>query len=346
MPTRKTFLSNDLLILISLTMIGLVLPFFVGSRYGLSQLTLFMIWSVVVCQLNIVMGFAGIFSMAQLVLFAFGGYTAAILGKYFGVNLFLGTFIGGIASVVLGVIIGAACLRLRGIYVALLTFAIAQAIFLLVNSDNACIIGAGETCQTLTGGSRGLSQFGDFGFRALLGRDYVIGNYYVALVTLVLAMIVSIVVIRGPLGFAFQALRDNETVAVCAGINRYKYQLLVFAVSAFLTGIAGGIYAAHFKVIGPSVLGFPLLSFLVTMLVVGGLGKLWGPIVGAVLLMSADEYLKIFVDYRNLGLGALIIFFIVLLPDGIVGMAETVWDKHKGSVGRLLFWATKGPVRG
>ncbi len=333
-PThRRSAASPDYLILIALLAVGIVLPYFMDSRYAMSQLTLFLIWATVVSQWNIVMGFAGIFSLAQLVLFAVGGYTAAILGKYFGTDMFLGTLLGGAAAVCASLLIGFACLRLRGIYVALLTFAIAQAAFLLINSDTNCIIGSGQTCQTLTGGPRGLSQFGDYGFRQLLGRNYIVGNYYVALTALALAVTFSIVIVRGPLGFAFKALRDNETVAVCSGINRYKYQLLVFAFSAFFTGIAGGVYAAHFKVIGPSVLGFPLLAFLVSMLVVGGLGRLWGPVVGAALLMLVDEQLKEFTEYRNLGLGAIIIFFIVLLPDGVAGMIERVSKKFRGQLG-------------
>jgi branched-chain amino acid transport system permease protein len=76
-------------------------------------------------------------------------------------------------------------------------------------------------------------------------------------------------------------------------------------------------------------LGFPLSSFLVSMMVVGGLGKLWGPIIGAALLMMADEQLRDFTEYRNMGLGALIILFIVVLPDGLVGAAEQLWRKLK-----------------
>ena len=323
---KRKLLTNDYVIFAVIIVVGIVLPYFVGNRYTLSQLTLFFIWATIVSQWNIVMGFAGIFSLAQLVLFACGGYATAMSAKYFELNLFAGTLLGGVAAVICGVLIGVACLRLRGIYVALLTFAIGQAAFLLIGSDISCFTGSGQTCETLTGGPRGLSQFGDYGFRALLGRSYMVGNYYVALTALALATLVSIVLVRGPLGFAFRALRDNEAVAVCAGINRFKFQLLVFAVSAFVTGIAGGVYAAHFKVIGPSVLGFPLLAFLVSMMVVGGLGKLWGPIVGAALLMLVDEQLKDFTEYRNMGLGAIIIFFIVLLPDGVVGMLERLWN--------------------
>ena len=333
--SQRAWKQNDFKIFAVLLIIGVILPYFVDSRYTMSQLTLFLIWATVVSQWNIVMGFAGIFSLAQLVLFAFGGYTTAMIGKYYDVNLFIGTLLGGVAAVFAGILIGAACLRLRGIYVALLTFAIAQAAFSLINTDISCFTGSGQTCETLTGGPRGLSQFGDYGFRAILGRNYITGNYYVALAALTLATFVSIIVVRGPLGFAFRALRDNEAVAVCAGINRFKYQLLVFAISAFVTGIAGGIYAAHFKVIGPSVLGFPLFTFLVSMMVVGGLGNLWGPILGAALLMFADEQLKDFTEYRNMGLGAIIIIFVVLLPDGLAGMIERHWNTHKSKLKRI-----------
>lgn len=315
----------DVSISITLLIAALMMPLFIDSRYILSQCILFLIWATVVSQWNIVMGVAGIFSLAQLALFAVGGYTAAMLATYFGISLWAGMFLGGITAVLFSLLIGFACLRLRGVYVALLTFAIAQALFLLISTDISCFIGEGQTCQTLTGGPRGMTGFGDFGFRELLGRNYQIGNYYVALLALGLATITSILVIRGPLGFAFRALRDNESVAISSGISRFKYQLFVFAVSGFVTGLAGGVYAGHFKVIGPSVLGMPQLTFLVSMMVVGGLGRLWGPILGAALIMFADEQLKDFAEYRNIGLGAIIVGFVVMLPEGIVGAVEKAY---------------------
>lgn len=189
------------------------MPFFLPGRYIIGQLTLFFIWATVVYQVNLVFGMAGIFSLAQMALFAFGGYATAMLGLYGGWNLWLALPFGGIAAVLFSLVIGLACLRLRGPYVALLTLAIAQVMYLLIITDTACIYMDGVTCRNFTGGTRGLAKYGDFGFREFLGYKFMaMGDYYLALLVLVLATAFSIFLIHRPLGAAFQALRDPRNM--------------------------------------------------------------------------------------------------------------------------------------
>ena len=163
---------------------------------------------------------------------------------------------------------------------------------------------------------------GDLGFRDLFGSKFIVAHYFVGLCLLVLAMAFSIAVIRGPLGLAFRALRDNPGYAVSRGIGRFKYQLWVFALSAFFTGLAGAFYAANFRIVGPTLFSLPLLLFLMSMIVVGGMGTIWGPLVGAAVLMLADEALKELPEFRNIGLGLLLAAFVVLLPQGIVRLFD------------------------
>jgi branched-chain amino acid transport system permease protein len=135
-----------------------------------------------------------------------------------------------------------------------------------------------------------------------------------------LAFAFSMIVIRGPLGLAFRALRDNPGYAMSRGIGRFKYQLWVFALSAFFTGLAGAVYAAQFKFVGPTLFSFTLLLFLLSMIVVGGIGSVWGPLIGAAALMLADEGFKEFQDWRALGMGLVLPLFVVLMPGGLVGL--------------------------
>jgi branched-chain amino acid transport system permease protein len=309
--------------------IGLVLlagmvavPLLWPSRYVIGQLTLFFIWATIVTQWNLVLGVAGIFSLAQTALFAFGGYVTGMVGLYLGWSLWLALPIGGLAAVLFSLLIGVACLRLRGAYVALLTLAISQVMYLLIITDTGCFYMDGVTCRNFTGGTRGLTKYGDFGFRDILGGQWIIGNYYLGLIILALASMASFVIIRSPLGVAFRALRDNQIYARSRGISRFKYQVLVFAISAFFTGLAGGFYAGHFKVMGANTLYPSLMLFLLSMVVVGGVGRVWGPLAGAAALMLADEVFKEFVEYRNIGIGAVLVLFVMLLPKGIVGTIE------------------------
>jgi branched-chain amino acid transport system permease protein len=319
-PSRK-----DTIIGVALLAIALATPFFLSGRYVIGQLTLFFIWATIVTQWNLVFGVAGIFSLAQLALFALGGYSTAMLGLYLNWNLWAALPVGGLAAVLFSLVIGLACLRLRGPYVALLTLAISQVMYLLIITDTACFYMEGVTCRNFTGGTRGFAKYGDFGFREMLGYKYMAhGDYYLALAVLALATAFSIFVIHSPLGAAFQALRDNPEYARSRGISRFKFQMLVFASSAFFTGLAGGVYSGYYKVMGANTLYTSQLLFLLAMMVIGGLGQTWGPLLGGAALMLADEALKDYPDYRAMGVGAALVVFVLLWPKGIAGGIATL----------------------
>jgi branched-chain amino acid transport system permease protein len=311
---------RDIFIALALAAVLALVPLITGTRYVLTQMTLFFIWAIVVTQWNLVLGVAGIFSLAQMALFATGAYATAMLGYYFAVPIFLAMPVAGLVTVAVSALIGLACLRLRGPYVALLTLAIAQVIYLMVVNDTACFTNPPSGCLPLFGGVRGFSRFGDLGFRGLLGSKWYVAHYYVGLVLATLAVIFSIAIIRGPLGLAFQALRDNPGYAISRGISKFNYQLWVFSLSAFFTGIAGAFYAAQFGVVGPIVFSLAMLLFLLSMIVVGGMGTVWGPLLGAAVLMLADEGMREFGDWRDIGLGLILAVFVILLPKGLIGL--------------------------
>ena len=313
-------LRRDIAISLALVAAMALVPLFVDTRYIITQLTVFFIWGIVVTQWNLVLGVAGIFSLAQMALFAVGAYGTAMLTYYGGMAMVPAMLTASVATVLVSLAIGFACLRLKGPYVALLTLAIAQVIYLVVVNDTDCFTNPPSGCLPLLGGVRGFSRFGDLGFRETLGSKWFVGNYYVGLGLLLLAQIFCAVLIRGPLGLAFRALRDNPGYAMSRGVGRLKYQLWVFGLSAFFTGLAGAFYAAHFGVVGPIVFSVSTLLFLLAMIVVGGLGTVWGPLLGAALLMVADEGLREVGDWREIGLGLVLAAFVILLPSGLVGL--------------------------
>lgn len=316
---------RDFAIGLALLAMAFAVPLLFSTRYIVTQATLFFIWAVVVTQWNLVLGVGGIFSLAQMALFACGAYAAAMLGYYLQMPLWLAIPAGAVVAVLVSMLIGLACLRLRGAYVALLTLAIAQVMYIYIINDTDCFTNPPSGCMPLLGGVRGITKFGDLGFRELFGTKFYVANYYLALLLLALAVAFSVVIIRGPIGLAFRALRDNPGYAVSRGISRFKYQLWIFALSAFFTGLAGAVYAAHFRAIGPDVFSITLLLFLMSMIVVGGLGTIWGPLLGAAVLMLADEAMKEFSDYRNIGLGLILAAFVILLPQGLVGGLQSLW---------------------
>ena len=124
------------------------------------------------------------------------------------------------------------------------------------------------------------------------------------------------------MGLAFVALRDNPVLAKTRGINRSKYQILIFTLSAFFTGLAGGFYAGHFKTVSPPILDLSIMLFLLTMMVVGGLGRRWGPFLGCAAIMLIDDALKDAAEWRMIGIGAISILFILVVKGGIAGFIE------------------------
>lgn len=316
---RPDLIQSDLLIGAGLLALAIAAPFVIESKYLIGQMIIGLFWASIAVQWNLLFGYAGVFSLAQMALFAVGGYGTAMLSIYLGFNIWLAILSGAVVATLVSMLVGLACLRLEGVYVALLTFAIANVLYFLIMTDTACYRMNGTTCLQFTGGAAGFSRFGEFGTRALLRGDWVIGNYAIVLVSFVLTMVASWIIIHSPMGLAFRALRDNQQYAVARGVNRFHTQLLVFGISAFFTGLTGGLYATHFQAIGPSVFSLSTLLFIMAIAVVGGVGTFWGPVVGTVVLMIADEVMRDLGQFRTLGLGILITVFVVALPGGIVG---------------------------
>ena len=335
--TRKPSRSvrTDLIISLLLIAAAVALPFFVDSRYILGQVVLALFYAIIASQWNLLFGFAGIFSLAQMAIYAFGGYVTAMLCFYFEWNIWVALVPGALAAVVFSLIVGLACLRLTGVYVALLTLAIAQTMYLLIVTDTECFTMVGSICRQFTGGAVGFARFGDLGTRALLKGQWLVGNYAIVVTVFALTMIFTYAVVKSPIGLAFRALKDNPGYAVARGVNRFQAQLLVFGISAFFTGLAGGLYAAHFQAIGPGLLSLSQLMFIIAIVVVGGVGTFWGPLVGTVVLVAADELMREAGEFRTLGLGVIIAVSIILMPKGLVGRLTDLgrWINRRNSAG-------------
>ena len=304
---------------LALVAVLVAIPCAVESRYVLGQVILALFLSTVASQWNLLFGYAGVFSLGQMAIFGFGGYATAMLCVYGGLALWVAIPLGALAAVALSLVVGVACLRLSGVYVALLTLAIAQALYLLIVSDTDCFTMVGSACRQLTGGAVGFARFGDLGTRAWLKSRWMVGDYAIASGLFGVTMLATYAVIHSPVGLAFRALKDNPGYAVARGVDRFQAQLLVFGLSAFFTGLAGGFYAGHFQAISPAILSLSQLLFIIAATVVGGVGSFWGPVVGTVVLMLADEAMREAGSFRTLGLGLIIAAAIVLMPTGLVG---------------------------
>lgn len=325
---RLSAQKRDFLILALISFSMALIPLTGRSNYFLGQATLYLIWAAVATQWNLVLGVAGIMSIGNLALFAAGGYTVALLGLYFGTSPWASLPIAALAGLLMALLMGLATLRLRGAYTVVVTLAISMVIYQLIITDVECFRRIGATCYSLTGGSRGLTRFGDFGFTQMFGFGAAAwGNYFLALTLLVLCMIVSITVVHSPYGRAFQGLRDNEQAARARGIRIEKFQLIVFAAAGLLTGLAGAVYAGTQRTFGPQLLAFPTLLFLLSIMIVGGRGRLWGPVLGALCLALVQENLTGFAQWQGSIYAVLLILILILAPSGLAGGLARVSER-------------------
>lgn len=309
--------------------IAIIIPFLDPGIYFVKQLTLLFIWTAAVTQWNLVFGVAGIWTLAHMVIFATGGYGTAMIGLYLDWSLWVGLPIAALCAIFVSYLIGVATVRLRGPYVAVLTLAIAVAIYALILSDSECFTYDELVCYQFSGGINGLHRFGDFGFKELLGfKLRFFGDYYLALAVLAFGTAFVIAVVRSPFGLAFRGLRDNEKYSRSRGISFTKYQILVFVMSGFFTGLAGGVYAGFFKTMGSSVVGMPLLLYLFTMMIVGGRGYIWGPILGCGLLMLVDDLLRTQAEWRTVVFAVIIIVVVLFMRFGLAGLIEQLWQRY------------------
>jgi branched-chain amino acid transport system permease protein len=282
------------------------LPLLRPNDYLLHVLVIAFIYMMVNQAWNLVLGVSGIWSFAQVAIFAIGGYTSGLLALHLGLSPWISMPIGGLFAMVVGIMLGIPAFRVTGIYVALLTFAFNEVVRLLITTDDR---------NGLTGGAFGLGGLPGF-FDPGAGKA---PNYWLALVLLVIVSLIVHRVMYSPIGLAFGSLRENSRYAVGRGIDPFRYQLVVFGLSSFLTGIAGAFYAHYLSIIQPQIMGLALSTNLVAMIVIGGLGTFAGPIVGTGVLVFLLEFLRVTEQLRFIFLGIALLVIIVAMPDGLVG---------------------------
>jgi branched-chain amino acid transport system permease protein len=282
---------------------------FIGQNYVLHVLILCFIWSMVVAGWDLVMGYAGIVSFAQLVFFAAGAYASAMIAISFDVPPLEAIFITAIIAACVGLLIGLPCLRLRGEYVALFTFAVHLALPSLIRQGR----------PWGTGGSTGLMGIPPFEIGGYTLRTIDKLPWYYLTLTLAAVAVYTIyfVVLPRKWGRAFVCLRDSEAFARSLGVNDYKYKLLVFMVSAAITGVAGAIYAHYIGVVTPSILETEFFLIVMLMLCVGGMGLFPGAVLGAFIITMGNELLRSVGEYRLLVLGIAVLVSVVFFPNGL-----------------------------
>jgi branched-chain amino acid transport system permease protein len=265
------------------------------------------VWTTTSLGWNLLGGMAGQVSFGFAVFFGLGAYTTALLmhaghSPYFG-------FIGGAAVAVLAsFLIGLPTFRLRGPYFVIATIGVTEAVRVIMNNVD------------ITGGASGYRIIEDKPFNPL-------EHYYTAIAAVALAVLVSTLIAGSKFGLALRAIKQDEDAAADLGVNPYMSKLWVHAIAAALTGIAGGIYARRAAFFYPGdVFAFQTGITILLMPVIGGIGTVWGAVMGGVIIGMVEE--ELVVHFPNLHLliyGALLIGIILLEPDGLLGLLRRLF---------------------
>ena len=293
----------------------LALPLFIEDPYIMNIVILSLLFGVLACSWNLICGYTGIFTFGHQAFFGLGAYVSALLSMKMNLSPWLGLPVGGIAAALVGLLIGLPCLRLRAApYIAITTLAFAEI--------------ARIVCMNLVGLTRG--EMGLWGIPAFpdltlpggleisfSGGDRT-GYYYIILFVFVISAALIGWLMRSYVGLAFRAIREEQDAAVSLGIDRTKYKLLAFIISSFLAGVAGSFYAHYILILTPSsVFSVGVMSEIIAVVLVGGLGTFWGPIIGAFSLTVLLEYLRAFGEYRFMIYGAMLVATIMFMPKGV-----------------------------
>lgn len=300
-------------------------PLLVG-KYYVSILLLLMITAVGVLGLNLLTGTTGLISLGHSGFLAVGAYAAGIVANRYGWPMPACILAGGACAALSGLVVGVPSLRLKGLYLAITTMAFAVII-------NHLILNGGA----LTGGSEGLSvpQPALFGVALAAERGY----YFVVLAVLVAATFITLNLLRSRIGRAFVAIREHDIAAKAMGVDLVRYKLLAFMISAFYTGVAGGLLAYYTRYLNVDSFSLLISIEALSMLIVGGLGSVAGALLGTVFIFGLNESLGLVFSALGSGVlstaafeikgivyGLAIVLFLRFEPDGLVGRWRDV--KH------------------
>ena len=303
-----------------LALVFAILPFILPYPALATEI---MIFALAAVAFDLCLGFTGLMMFCQASFFGTGVYVAALTLIHFSPNIFFAMFLGVLASTVLAGIIGYMATRRTGSYMVLLTLAFNELIFFIAYQ-----------WQSVTGGDDGLTGVPrpDLEIPGLLSISLQpsLHYYYFAFVVFILSFIIIKRITVSPFGKIIQGIRENETRAQSIGYNTYLFKLTVFAVGGMFMGLAGTLYAMFISFAHIHNVAFDTSGNIVLMELIGGMGSLFGPIIGAFIIVVASDVASAYWERWPLILGVVCVFFVLFARGGIWGMLEILGERiHK-----------------
>jgi len=283
-------------------------------EYFLHILVITGIYIILTLSLNLVVGYTGLASLGHAAFSCVGAYTSALLALNYGVSPWIGLLVGACLAGILGLIIGAPSLRLKGDYLALATFGLGVIVYSIA-----------KNWVGVTRGPMGLPGIPGFSIASVPLAD--VWQYLIIVAVFVLlTFLVMRRVVNSPFGRILRGVREDETAALAVGKDVNKYKIIVFVIGAFFAGIAGTLYAHYITFIDPSSFTVMESITILLMVVFGGMGSLTGSFIGAAVLVILPEMLRfvgmpssVAAPLRQMIYGLLLVILMLTRPQGILG---------------------------
>lgn len=296
---------------------ALLFPALASNEYQIYVLATAFVWAIAVYGFNIITGYCGQLNLAHGGFFAIGAYAVALLTSDYGWNYWLAFVAALVVTAVLGLLVGAVSLRLKEHYFAIFTLCVGFIIYMLL-----------DKWEELTHGALGVRDIAAPDGFGLVNFRETIPVYYLILFFLVFIIWFTGRIQKSLVGRTFIAIRNGDELAQSLGINLMKTKILAFVVSTTYAGLAGALYAGMIRFVGPED-GNILHTFnMITYMLVGGIGTLFGPLVGTLSIVWITQQLQFLEQYRMIIFGPLLVLLVIFFPLGIVGSFLT-WMHRK-----------------
>lgn len=317
-------MKRELIKFLAFGVFVLLLPLLFKGGYLMNVLVFVGINTILAIALNLLLGYAGQISLGHAGFFGLGAYLSGILSATYGWNPWQAMPAAAIVVGCLAALIGFPILKLKGHYLAMATLGLGIIIYIVFN----------ETVD-LTGGPSGLSGIPNLALGGIT-FDSDVKNYYLIWGFTLAVILFSINLANSRIGRSLRAVHDSEVAARVVGVNARILKVQIFTLSAVISSLAGSLYAHTMTFVSPASFGFNFSVELLTMVVIGGLGSIYGSFLGAALLTLLPEFLRAAHDYDIIIYGGLLMLMVMFMPGGLVrGVPELFRKvfKSKGGAG-------------
>jgi branched-chain amino acid transport system permease protein len=264
---------------------------------------------------NLLLGYGGLLSFGHAAFFGMASYVSAHAAKVWGLTPEFAILSGTIVAGLLGIVIGALAIRRQGIYFAMVTLAFAQMVYFF------------SLQAPFTGGEDGIQAVPRGELFGLINLDRAEPLYFMVMAIFFIGVLIIYRIIHSPFGQVLKAIRENEQRAVSLGYRVDRYKLAVFVMSATLAGLAGATKAIVFQLASLTDVQWQMSGEVVLMTLLGGMGTVFGPIVGAAIIVTMQNYLASFGDWVTITQGVIFVLGVLLFREGIIGVISRVIKK-------------------